>query len=164
MTTIEDLFLNLKAIGFDLILIWMLSIAIIYGLLTKIKMPESYSARGVISIASGFLIVLAAVGSPIPLIIENIVSSLIVIGFIFLLIVIFLELMGIKSGELLSKHAEIILLLVGAIVFFIFLGSGAASIIPITVFLSEGSIITVIFILLIAFILWVFAKEEKGGK
>jgi len=162
--TIEDMLLALKAQGFDLILIWMFSIAIIYGILTKIKMPESYSARGAISIAVGFLIMLASAGTSIPAIIENIVASLIVIGFILLLVVIFLELVGIKSTEALEKRVDIILVIVGILVVLVFLGSGAASLLPISITLSEVSVISVIFLLLMAFVIWMFSKEEGGGK
>jgi hypothetical protein len=155
--------LTLKAQGFDLILVWLLSIAIIYGILAKIKMPESYSARGAISVAAGFLIMLASVGTALPQIIEKMVSSMIVIGFVLLLVVIFLELMGIKSVDVLSKHAEIILLIIGGVAFLVFISSGAVSIFTFRVILSEATVAIILFLVLMSFVIWILAKEGGGG-
>lgn len=163
MNPIEQMLLSLKSMGFDLILVWMLSIAIIYGVLTKIKMPESYSARGVISIVAGFLIMLASAGTAIPVIIQNLVVALIVIGFVLLLVIIFLELMGIKSAELLEKHSNIALIIIAVIVFFIFLSSGAESILNVKLFISQNVLALVLFFVFASFVIWIMAKEGGGG-
>lgn len=164
MSPIEQMLIRLKEMGFDLILVWMLSIAIIYGILTKIKMPESYSARGVIAIASGFLIMLASAGTIIPTIIQNIVVSLIVIGFVLLLIVIFLELMGIKAADTLQAHSNIILIIIAVVVFLVFLSSGARKIFNnINIFISQNILMFVLFLIFASFVIWIMAKETGGG-
>ena len=155
--------LTLKEMGFDLILVWMLSMAIIYGILTKLKMPESYSARGTIAIASGFLIMLASAGTAIPMIIQNLVVSLIVVGFVLLLIVIFLELMGIKAVETLEKYSSIALIAVVVIAFLIFLSSGATNLFNLHVFFSQTTLALVLFLVFMSFVVWIMAKEEGGG-
>ncbi len=172
MATFQEFVFYLKQQGFDLVLIWMLSMAIIYGILTKIKMPESYSARAIISISSGFLIMLVSVGSALPLIIEHIVASLIVVGFVLFLIVIFLELLGIKSSEVISRYSTIALIIAVGLALLIFLGSGATSLFSFGSsgpsfdfhsFLSNTTLSTVIFLVIISLIVWIFSKEEKGG-
>ena len=164
MSPLEEMLVKLKAMGFDLILVWMLSIAIIYGILTKIKMPESYSARGVISIAAGFLIMLASAGSGIPVIIQNIVVSLIVIGFVLLLVIIFLELMGIKSTEIMQKYSPLVLISIAVIAFLVFLSSGATNLFNVRIAFSQGTLALIIFLILMSFVIWVLAQEGKGGE
>ncbi len=163
MSPIEQMLVSLKEMGFDLILVWMLSIAIIYGILTKLKLPESYSARGVIAIASGFLIMLASAGTALPMIIQNIVVSLIVIGFVLLLVVVFLELMGIKSADVLEKYSTIIFLVIAGIVFLVFLSSGAESLFNINIFFSQGVLALILFLVFASFVVWIMAKEGGGG-
>lgn len=163
MNPIEQMLLRLKEMGFDLILVWMLSIAIIYGIFTKLKIPESYSARGVIAIASGFLIMFASAGTAIPTILQNIIVSLIVIGFVLLLIVIFLELMGIKAAETLEKHSSIALIAIVGIVFLIFLSSGAKNLLNINIFISQNTLALVLFLVFASFVVWIMAKEGGGG-
>ncbi len=154
---------TLKEFGFDLILVWALSIAIVYGILTKLKLPESYSARGAISIAAGFLIMLASAGSAIPMIIQNIVVSLVVIGFVLLLIVIFLELLGVKTGDLFEKYSGIALVVIAGIALLIFFTSGATSLFSFPFIISEGTLAIVIFLIFAALIIWIMAKEGEGG-
>ncbi len=163
MNPLEQMLLTLKEMGFDLILVWALSIAIVYGILTKLKLPESYSARGVISIAAGFLIMLASAGSAIPTIIQNIVVSLVVVGFLLLMVVIFLELLGVKSTELLEKHSGIALVVIAGIVAAIFVASGASSLFNFPLVISQGTLTFVIFLIFAAMIVWVLAKEGEGG-
>ena len=141
----EEMLLFLKQQGFELVLIWMLSIAIVYGILTRIKMPESVSARGVISIAVGFLILLASVGTNIPSILSSLIASMIVVGFVLLMIVIFLELLGIKSAETVEKHAGLLFVILSGVAFLIFLSSGASKYISSGIALSESTLSLVMF-------------------
>jgi hypothetical protein len=162
VSPIEQMILTLQEAGFPLLLIWMLTIAIVYGILSHVNIPKSYSVRAVISIVSGFLVLFAAAASSIPLVIQNIISSLIVFGFVFLLVVVFLELLGIKSGELLGKYSPIILIIVAFVVFMIFLGSGAAAILPIRLTLSETAVSILLFIIIMALAMWILVREEQG--
>jgi len=57
---IESLIENLKAVGFQLVLLWLLTLAVVYGVLSHVEIPKSVSARGVISIVSAFMVLLAA--------------------------------------------------------------------------------------------------------
>ncbi len=163
MSVLEEMLITLKQQGFDLILVWVLTMAIVYGVLTKVKMPESYSARGAISIAVGFLVMLASAGTAIPVIIMHMVTTMIVVGFALLLVVIFLELLGIKSLELMEKHANIALVIIAVIAFFSFLASGGSSVFGTAIRVPEAIVTMVLFFIFAGIIIWLLAKEEGGG-
>ncbi len=163
MSVLEEMLITLRQQGFDLILVWVLTMAIVYGVLTKVKMPESYSARGSISIAVGFLVMLASAGTAIPVIIMHMVTTMIVVGFALLLVVIFLELLGIKSLELMEKHANIVLVIIAVITFFSFLASGGSSVFGTAIRVPEAIVTMALFFIFAGIIIWLLAKEGGGG-
>ena len=163
MSVLEDMLITLKQQGLDLMLVWVLTMAIVYGVLTKVKMPESYSARGAISIAIGFLVMLASAGTAIPAIIMHMVTTMVVVGFCLLLVVIFLELLGIKSIDLMEQHKNIALLVIAVIAFFSFLASGGSSVFGTAIRISEGILTMALFFIFAGIIIWLLAKEGGGG-
>ena len=72
---IEDLILNLKAAGFQLVLLWLLTLAIVYGVLSHIDLPKSITTRGVISIVASFMVLIAAAGTQAADFVSTLMSS-----------------------------------------------------------------------------------------
>ena len=89
----------LARLGFPDILLWLLTFAVVFGVLSsagKKGIPESKAARGIISIVVAFMVMFAA---PTQLIgvLEHMSSSLVMVIVGLLLVIVFLEAAGIKS-------------------------------------------------------------------
>ena len=61
---LECFIVALREAGFTLVLLWLLTLAIVYGMLSHAKMPKSDTAKGIIAISAAFLVLLAAAASP----------------------------------------------------------------------------------------------------
>ena len=95
---------TLQNLGFPEILLWLLSFAIVYGVLHQVKLPQSNAARAIISIVIGFLVILSA---PIEIIsfLSKLSSALVMVVLGILILLVFLEIAGIgKGGTLIKKH------------------------------------------------------------
>lgn len=91
-----DVITFLQGLGLPQILLWLLSFAVVNGVLTQAKTPASPFARGIISIVLAFLIILSAPASLIGTI-AQISSSIVLVLVGILLLVVFLEAAGAKS-------------------------------------------------------------------
>ena len=163
---ITEIILALREAGFALVLLWVLTLAIVYGLLQHANMPKSISARGVIAIASAFLVLLAAAATPAVMFLENLITASIIIAFGLLLTVIFLEIAGVKVGEakasIFAAHPKFFGTIILLIAVMIFIGAGGLQIIGFPRIVITEAIVT--FVLLIAVMLgavWVLLKESK---
>jgi hypothetical protein len=87
----------LERLGFADILLWLLTFAIIYGILSQIKVPKSREAQAIIAIVAGFLVLLSAPAGLIGFM-SQMSSGLVLVGVGLLLLFIFLEVAGL-SGE-----------------------------------------------------------------
>src|SRR3972149_1835057 len=94
---IENLVSGLRAAGFQLVLFWLLVLAVTYGILSHVEIPKSLSARGVISISLAFLALLAAAAGQAADFVSNLVTASILVAFGLMFAVIFLEIAGVKS-------------------------------------------------------------------
>ena len=108
MSGLETLIISLRDAGFPLILLWLLTLSVVYGILSHISVPKSLSARGVIAIVAAFMVLFAAAANEATTFIQNLVVSGIVIAFALLIIMIFLELTGTKAGgeHIFAKHPK----------------------------------------------------------
>jgi len=167
MSGIQTVILNLKEAGFPLILLWLLTLSIVYGILSHVKIPKSVSARGVISIVAAFMVLFAAASGGAVTFIENIITAGIVIAFGLILIVIFLEMLGIKSGEhVFHKQPLFFAGILIILVVLIFIGAGGLGILnlpTITLALSDGLIAMVFFLLIMVAAIALLIKTEKKG-
>lgn len=75
-------------------LVWLLTFAIIYGILDAVKIPKTRPTRGIISIVIAFLILPAA--APVVMTITKMASNLIILITGLLIFIILIELTGIK--------------------------------------------------------------------
>ena len=87
---------TLQSLGLPEITLWLLSFAILYGLMSQVKIPESQAARAIISIVIAFFVILSA-----PLALTNVLSkmtsSLVIVLIGIIVLLIFVEVAGIKS-------------------------------------------------------------------
>lgn len=179
---------QLERLGFSDILLWLLTFAVVYGVLGQANLPKSAASRAIIAISSGIFVLLAAPATLIS-IISKMSMNLVLLILGLLVIIVFLEASGAKvvHGELeyavrkgkgfegiytkgrgpesvFKKHGVEIGVILLILVVLIFIGSGGLSVLGLqNVNLGEGSIITIGII--VAVILAVlFLYSEKGDK
>ncbi len=165
VTPIDAIILSWREAGIPLLFLWMLTLAIVYGVLTHVKLPNSNSARGVIAIVAAFMVLFAAAATQITAFLSTIVTSFVAIAFGLLLIIIFLEMAGAKVGDkhVFSAHPRFfagILLLIGVAIF-----AGAAQITGIFNFnfsISDTVTGMIFFLAVIVAAMWALMKE--GGE
>ncbi len=83
-------------LGFPDILLWLLTFAIVYGILSQVKIPASKSAQAIIAFALGFLVVMAA-PSALLVFLATMSSNVILVALGLLALMVFLEVFGIKT-------------------------------------------------------------------
>jgi hypothetical protein len=163
---VEELIVNLRAIGFQLVLLWLLTLAVVYGVLSHLELPKSITARGVISIVSAFMVLLAAAGTQAADFISTLVTSSVLVAFGLIIAMIFLEITGTKAeGEhIFAKHPRFFGAALLILAILIFIGAGGLSLLNIPVFALSDPLIAIIFFLLIMVAsIWILVKES-GGK
>ena len=163
---VEELIVNLRAIGFQLILLWLLTLAVVYGILSHLELPKSITARGVISIVSAFMVLLAAAGSQAADFISTLVTSSVLVAFGLMIAMIFLEITGTKSGgeHIFAKHPRFFGAALILLAILIFIGAGGLQMLNIPVFALSDPLLAIIFFLLIMVAsIWILVKES-GGK
>ncbi|MFH0830257.1 MAG: hypothetical protein V1887_03810 [Candidatus Aenigmatarchaeota archaeon] len=90
-----DLLLPLERLGFGDILLWLLSFALVYGILNQTNMPKSKPVRGIIAIVVAFFVLLSAPASIITTL-TNLSTGLLVVLLGILVVFTFLEIAGVK--------------------------------------------------------------------
>lgn len=166
VTPIDAIILSWREAGLPLLFLWMLTLAIVYGVLSHTKLPNSNSARGVISIVAAFLVLFAAAATQVTAFLSSIVTSFVAISFGLLLIIIFLEMAGAKVGDkhVFNAHPKFfatILILIGVAIFV-----GAAQMLKLNIpviNVSDTVLGMVIFLVIIVAAMWALMKEG-GGK
>jgi len=141
---------------------WMLTLAIVYGILEHYKIPQSQSARAVISLVAAFLVLPLA--PSLAGFLTGMVGGLLVIGVGILVTLIFVEMLGYKVGKgenIFEKHPigfGIIMILIALMVF---VGAGGLELLNFK--LNIGSDLLAILFFLGAMTLgvwWMTAKED----
>lgn len=87
---------ELARLGLPDVLLFLLSFAVLYGLLSQAKIPNSREAQALIALAVSFLIILAAPSS-LLLFISRLSSSLVLVLLGVLLLVVLLESFGLRK-------------------------------------------------------------------
>jgi hypothetical protein len=168
VSPIEMFVLAARDFGVTLILLWLLTLAIVWGLLQHANTPKSSGARGVIAIAAAFLVLLAAAASPALLFLQNIIVATVMLAFGLLIAVMFLEITGVKVGDgknLFAGHPKffgaIILLLIVAI----FMGAGGANIIGLPkIQITDAVVAFLLFMGVIVAAIYMMMQETKEKK
>ncbi len=157
--------LNPAEIGLPEILLWLLTYAIVYGVLAQVEIPKSKSARSVIAIVSGFLVLMSQ-PAEILTVLSQMAGDMLLIIIGILVLLVLLEVSGFKTGEHIvgetyKKHIFLVALILIAVAIFVSAGglqllgwSGA-------VFNIDWNTIFFL-IIVIAAIAWM--ASEGGGK
>lgn len=163
---IEDLVMNLRAAGFQLVLLWLLTLAVVYGILSHISLPKSVTTRGVIAIVASFMVLIAAAGTQAANFISTLMSSSIVVAFGLIIAMIFLEITGAKMGgeHIFAKHPKFFGGALIILVILIFIGAGGLGIINLPAIgfsLSDPLIAILFFLVIMVASIWILVKESK---
>ncbi|MFQ6021042.1 MAG: hypothetical protein ACE5J4_03470 [Candidatus Aenigmatarchaeota archaeon] len=159
---IESLISSLREAGFALILLWLLTLAIVYGILSHVEIPKSISARGVISIVASFMVLLAASVGSAATFVTNLVMASILVAFGLIIVMIFLEITGTKAeGEhIFAKHPRFFGAALIILMILIFIGAGGLGLLNIpAIRISEPIIAMIFFLAVMAVAIWVLMKE-----
>lgn len=167
VTPIDAIIMGWREAGLPLLFLWMLTLAIVYGVLTHVKMPNSNSARGVIAIVTAFMVLFAAAATQVTAFLSSIVTSFVAIAFGLLLIIIFLEMTGTKIGDkhVFGAHPKFfatIIILIGVAIFI-----GAAQMTGMFRFsfsVSDTILGMVFFLAIIVAAMWALMKEGEDKK
>jgi len=163
LNPVEGLISNLRAMGFQLVLLWLLTLAVVYGILSHLELPKSITARGVISIVSAFMVLVAAAGSQAADFISNLVTSSILVAFGLIIAMIFLEITGTKVGgeHVFAKHPKFFATALLILFILIFIGAGGLQLLNLPTFaLSDPLMAIIIFLLIMVASIWVLVKES----
>jgi len=160
---IEELVVNLRAIGFQLVLLWLLTLSVVYGILSHLSLPKSITVRGVISIVTAFMVLLAAAGTQAAVFISTLTTSAIVIVFGLMITMIFLELVGAKAGgeHVFAKHPRFFASALIILAILVFIGAGGLGIVNIPpIVLSDPLIAIIFFLIVMVASIWILMKES----
>ena len=101
----------LTRLGFADVLLWLLTFAIVYGVLSEVNIPkDSKEIRAIIAIVLGFFVLMAAPAG-LLLTLSKMSSSLIVILLGLFVLLVFLEIGGVKhieGGYVIDKEGKVI--------------------------------------------------------
>lgn len=168
MVTPIDLFIvALRDAGVTLILLWALTLSIVWGLLHHAQIPKSVSARGVISLAAAFLVLLAAAASPAVAFLQNLIVATVLIAFGLIVAVIFLEITGVKVGEntVFKEHPKFFGAAILIILVAVFVGAGGLNVIGLPAIQISTTILAfLLFIGVMVAAVYVMMHESKGGE
>ncbi|MFP4046039.1 MAG: hypothetical protein ACLFS3_03190 [Candidatus Aenigmatarchaeota archaeon] len=154
---------NMENLGFFAYMLpWLLTLAVTFGILENYEIPESVSARGVISIVMAFLVL--PVGNYIAPFFEDLVMGFIVLAAGILVAVIFVELLGFESAgvdNIFLEHPQTfgaIMIILAALVF---IGAGGLNFIGVDIQVSEELVTLLFFLAAISIGVWFITSKEE---
>jgi len=168
VTPVESFIVAAQEMGIQLVLLWLLTLAVIWGLLQHANTPKSAGARSVIALVAAFMVLLAAAATPAVLFLSNLITATVLIAFGLLVIVMFLEIAGVKVGEgknLLQGHPKFFGGLIAILVVLVFLGAGGMNIIGFPkIQISETVIAFLLFMGVVIGAIYMMTSEGKEKK
>jgi len=178
-----DIISFFSALGLPDILLWLLTFAIVYGVLSQLHLKLSNATRAIIAMIAGFFVLMAVPGSLI-IVLSKMTSSLLLVILGLLVLIILLEVAGHKKTiievvgkdekgnpkmqerhlNILEAHSTVFALIIIIIALLIFISSGGLQLLGIQN-ISFGGISgnTLLFLLIIiAAIAWmIYESKEK---
>ena len=140
---------------------WMLTLAIVYGILEHYKMPKNDSSRAVIALVSAFLVLPLA--PSLASFLTGMVKGLLVVAVGILTALIFVEMLGYKVGKgenIFDKHPigfGIVMILIAIIVF---VGAGGLELVDISFHISSEVLAALFFLAAMTLgVWWMTAKD-----
>ena len=162
----------LERLGLADILLWLLTFAVTYGILSQVDIPKgSKEAQAIIAAVLGFLVLLSAPTAMIALL-TQMSGTVILIGVALLILVIFMEVAGlssetdiIKDGKVVGKekvsymsnHPYIFVTIIFIIIALVFVSSGGMNLLgirmPSTNFNMTGAIFLIAIVAAVAWMI-----------
>jgi len=164
----------LTGLGLPEVLLWVLSFAVVFGILTKIKVFNTKAPAALVSIIVGFMILLAVPGSVVS-VIATMSTGLIVAAIGFLVILSLIEVGNIKGTKMaedkdgnkynqpmhpFAAHGTIMTIIVIGVAALIFWMSGGAALIGLGALPAIGAGTWLLIVVGLA-VLWMFSEAPK---
>lgn len=177
----------LDRLGFPDIVLWLLSFALVYGLLSHIGkkgMPESNVARAIIGIVAAFFVLLS-VPAQLITILSSMSTGLVLLVVGILVFMVFLELAGVKvSGgysikktkdeqgkdvevqaesfsHLFEKHSGVFAILLIMFAVLIFIAAGGLNLLGFNILLNSSTTMTLVILGVIVLAVYWLIKEKQ---
>ncbi len=164
LNPIEAMIAALRAAGFHLVLLWLLTLAVVYGVLSHLELPKSITARGVISIVTSFLVLIAVIATQAATFLSTLFTSGIAVAFGLMVTMIFLEITKTKAGgeHIFSKYPKFFGAALIIIAILVFVGAGGLSFIPIPTIAITTPILAIgVFLIVMVASVWILVKEGE---
>ncbi len=165
---IETFIISAREAGLPLVLLWLLTLAIVYGILSHVKMPQSVSARGVISIVSSFLVLLAAAGTAAASFVTSLVTATVLIAFSLMIIIILIEVSGAKGEggkHIFAAHSKLFGFAFLILLILVFVGTGGLSFLNLpNITISDPILALGFFLVVMVLAIWVMVKGGEKEK
>lgn len=170
----------LERLGFADIVLWLLSFALVYGLLSHIKMPQSNVARAIIGIVTAFFVLLS-VPTQLISVLSSMSTGLVVLVLGLLVFIVFLELAGVKvgyktvdderlgknvlltrGGSVFEKHSKefAALLIIFAVI--VFIAAGGLNLLGFNIILNSSTTMTLLVLGVIVLAVYWLISEKKS--
>lgn len=159
---IGQMITNLEGLGFFAYLLpWLLTLAIVFGVLEHYDMPKSSSARGVIAIVAAFVVL--PVGNLIAPFLKNMITGLVAIGVGILVAVIFIELLGYQVSDkenIFLAHPKSFGIIMIILTGMVFIGAGGMDLIGFSFDVTSELVTLLSFLAVISLGVWFIASNE----
>ncbi|MEM5814856.1 MAG: hypothetical protein QXD77_03500 [Candidatus Aenigmatarchaeota archaeon] len=182
-----DMFGELQRLGFPDVLLWLLTFAVIFGILSQTQMPKSKASRGIIAIGIATLVMLSAPAN-LLLFLSEMSSGLVLVVIAVLILVAFVETAGVtatkqvarkdeKTGKtvfqnvsvpIFQAYGKIFAIIFVIIVMLIFLGAGGWQLLGFGNITPKGigseSMLGIIFLAAVVIgVLWMIMESKEGA-
>jgi hypothetical protein len=175
MVDVSTVGMFLQRLGFADIMLWLLTFAIMYGVLGQANVPKSKEARAIISIVVGLLVLFAAPQTLVAFL-AQMSASFVLVAIGLLVLIVFLEAAGIKhkvpvinpkTGKpgieehpFLSAHPTITGITFVIIAVLIFVGAGGLNLLGLKIPYGFDLTGVIFFVAIIVAILWILGTKE----
>ncbi len=163
MNGLEAFIVSLRESGFPLVLLWVLTLSIVYGVLSHVGIPRQASVRGAISLVTAFFVLLSVAATPVTAFLMNIVTGFVMVAFGLLIVMIFLEMTGTKVGDkhIFSQHPRFFGAIILMIAAGIFIGAGGLKVLGWRLTIGETVLSLILFLVVMIIAAWILMTEEK---
>ncbi len=170
----------LERLGFADIVLWLLSFALVYWLLSHIGkkgMPESNVARAIIGIVAAFFVLLSAPAQLI-MVLSSMSTGLVLLVIGILVFMVFIELSGVRLGKyesvpggaiehqagqkVFEKHTQFFAVLLILFAIIVFVAAGGLNLLGFNILLNSSTTMTLLILgVIILAVYWLINEKPK---
>ncbi|MFZ3077555.1 MAG: hypothetical protein WA139_03810 [Candidatus Aenigmatarchaeota archaeon] len=170
----------LENLEFAKIVLWLLSFALVYGLLSHIGkkgMPESNVARGIIGIVAAFFVLLS-VPTQLMTVLSSMSTGLVLLVIGILVFMVFIELAGVKLGKyevkqgvhvehqagqkVFEKHSQFFAVLLIIFAILVFVAAGGLNLLGFNIPLNSSTSMTLLILGVIVLAVYWLINEKQN--